>query len=543
MTAQLAASAPGPVSAERLGTATLDLAWLLIAALVVRLATFNGIFGSDDTVYFARAVDVATGQWSTANYNGALRYGFNIPAGFFVWLFGPTPFVVNLWPLLCSLVEIGAVYLLANSVAGRRAGVIAALLLASAPLHIAVATRLHADPVVSMFITLSFVLLWYGWRRGDRRLLFCCGLAIGGIFWTKELVAVTWLAFLPLLWLFRRRWADVLPVLAGVVLMLVLHGVLMTVIAGNPLHLVKTVLGQVQSSFIEGGQGEDSPGYYLRYLFVDLRHIGLIGIAAVFGTFWVLRQPAAEGTDRHVGSRFVLAWFAGLFVVLSFFPVSLSPLRFAMKQSNYLTLFMAPLAILSGFALAAMAARWRVAGAVACAFVGLLLGLLQQADYRAFTANSKALSEWAVQHPNARIAASTNNSVVADFWADLHHHGKPRAEIVAFRRLPAPDTGTTSSERSRDSYALLDTQTALWFAGPSPVTAPPPCWQLLQRLEPLDLGLGNTVAAWVAGALRGASRMGVPAAGRASSAVERLATPKPADLYRVNGADPLCRRG
>jgi len=33
-------------------------------------------------------------------------------------------------------------------------------------------------------------------------------------------------------------------------------------------------------------------------------------------------------------------------------PVSLTPLRFVMKQSNYLSLFMAPIALLAGYQIA-----------------------------------------------------------------------------------------------------------------------------------------------------------------------------------------------
>jgi 4-amino-4-deoxy-L-arabinose transferase-like glycosyltransferase len=524
--------------------AAFDIAGLLGLALVLRLAMYNGAFGSDDGTYFSSAVDVATGAWSPANYNGALRYGFNIPAGLFVALFGATPFVANLWSLTCSLIEVAVVYAVAQSVAGRRAGILAALLLACAPLHIAVATRIHADAVVSMFVTLSFGLLWFGWRSGNRWLLWACGLSIGCIFWTKELVAVTWLAFLPMLWLFRGRWRDTLPVFGGILVMLALHGVLMTILNGHPLHVVRTVLAAVQSNFVEKALGEDAVSYYLHYLFFDIRHTGLLGFVALAGGLVVAAGLRQAGVDSAgAGLAFVAVWFLALLAVLSVFPVSLSPLRFVMKQSNYITLFLAPLAILAGLALAALPLRIGAIAAAACMLVGVALGLLQQADYRAFVANSKALALWATTQPGALIVGSTNNSSLGNFWAGRAWPGVARAQIMGFGdAAERSEAYERQRVEARAVYAVLDQQTMNWFSGRQPVTSPLPCWGApIARLTPTDLAIGNRFAAAVARGAQTLAGMSLPGAGRAAAALANLATPKPADVYRVSGNDALCR--
>ena len=143
--------------------------------------------------------------------------------------------------------------------------------------------------------------------------------------------------------------------------MLVGHLVLMYVITGDPLHLFKVVTGQVSRDFIGKGGGEDAAGYYLRYLFLDIKHTWIVaflacaGIALFVRARWRARLAAmgrprrppdhsATGVDRSIaeGTSFVLFWCIGMLLVLSIMPVSLSPLRFVMKQSNYLTLFLAP---------------------------------------------------------------------------------------------------------------------------------------------------------------------------------------------------------
>ena len=520
---------------------TWDLVWILGLALSVRLMAYNGAFGSDDSTYIGAAIDVAQGTWAPSNYNGALRYGFNIPAGLLVWLFGPSPFVVNLWPLLCSLLEVTAVYAVAVSMINRRSGIFAAALLASAPLHIAVATRIHADPVVSMFVTISFTLLWFGWRTRSLALLFVCGLAMGGIFWTKELVAVTWLAFLPMLWLFRGRWRETLPVFAGVFLMLVLHGVIMTLLNGHPLHLVNTVLGAVKSNFIDQQLGEDAAGYYLRYLFFDLRHTGLLGFLGVVSVLVFSRRIAVPGALR-TGAVFVLVWLLGLLLVLSVFPVSIAPLRFVMKQSNYISLFMGPLALLAGLGLATMPCRLAYAVASISVGFGVLLGFLQQADYRVFTANSKALAEWAIANPRDLFIGSTNNSRMKGLWFKQQDSASPHGTVMSFTDVhDKPAEFSATRDRSADLYAVLDRQTMNWVSGSTPVTEVLPCWHLVQRLKPTDLALGNQMARVLNQAALNLTAWKIPAANAAAAALGALAQPKPADIYRVNGLDPFCR--
>jgi 4-amino-4-deoxy-L-arabinose transferase-like glycosyltransferase len=513
--------------------ATRDLMLILLLALLLRLVTFNGAFGSDELVYFERAAQLAHGEWTSSDYNGALRYGFNLPAAGFIALFGESLFVAGLWPLICSLIEIGAVFMFASTAMNRRAGIFAALLLATAPLHIAVATRIHADPVVSMFITVGFVLLYFGALRQRPWLLFAAGLSIGGIFWTKELAAVTWFAFLPMLWFFRGHWRDCLYVIAGTVLMMLLHGLLMFAIAGDPLHLIKVVLGAVTRNFVEGGQGEDGAAYYLRYLFVDLRHVGALAFFAVASAVLIPRWMKNE-RQPHGGFVFALMWWLGLLAVLSLFPVSLSPLRLTMKQSNYITLFLAPTALLAGMAIAALPRTFSQLALTLCLALGVLLGALQQADYRVFTANSKALAEFAVQHPNAVIVGSTNNSQMGNLWASQAHPGSPAAVIISFRDInERKDFARQQLSKADALFAVLDRQTMLWYAGKTPVTSALPCWRYELTLAPTDLGVGNEFAKLVGGTLAKIKPV--------ANALDRLAWPQPAEVYRVNGDDLLCR--
>ena len=120
-----------------------DLPLLLLSALLLRLVLSSGAIGSDDITYYGAAAGVADGSWPSSDYNGALRYGFNIPAGLAMLVFGPGLGAAIAWPLLCSLIEIAAIYLFTSAIAGRTAAAMAGLLLAATPLHVSVATRIR----------------------------------------------------------------------------------------------------------------------------------------------------------------------------------------------------------------------------------------------------------------------------------------------------------------------------------------------------------------------------------------------------------------
>jgi len=392
-----------------------------------------------------------------------------------------------------------------------------------------------------MFVTISFVLLWFGWLRRDTRLLFASGLAMGGMFWAKELVAVLWLAFLPFLWLFRGRWRDTAPVIGGLLLTLLLHGLLMTWIAGDPLHLIKTVLGQVNRSFIGEMKGEDAAGYYLRYLFVDIRHNGLLAFLAL-AALWFVPRALGSRDRASTGLVFVLVWLVSVLLVLSVFPVSLEPLRFVMKQSNYITLFIAPLAVLAGLALASMPQTLAIPLLLLTSLIGVFLGLLQQADYRAFGANSKSLGEWAAAQPETVVVVgSVNNASLGPLWARQHVGGRP-VQVESFRDLAEPAAhAAVQSAAPGTLYAVIDPQTMRWQAGNGVVKSALPCWEWQSTLSPAGLGLGNLVAGAVAKLARADAVSGLPKMESMASAFEALAMPAAANLYRVAGADPLCR--
>ena len=527
---------------------------IVAAAAAVRFLFWNGPLGSDDVVYLRRSLDVASGEWSTANYNGALRYGFNIPAGTLLRVLGTNDFTVNLWPLFCSLAEIGVVYAFARELWGTRAAATSALILAFVPLHIASATRIHADPVVALFVTLSFTLFYWAERRQSRWLFFWTGIAMGAVFWTKELaiVALVPLIAYPLLWRrLRIRW---LYVVAGGGAMLVAHLVLMYVITGDPLHLFKVVTGQVSRDFIGKGAGEDAAGYYLRYLFLDIKHTWIVAFLACAGIALFVRarwRGAASGDGTTVstagsfgggsrafdreGTSFVLFWCIGMLLVLSIMPVSLSPLRFVMKQSNYLTLFLAPVALLAGWFTASLAPRLGLAVIGLVIVGGVLLGAFEQQAYRVVTSNSKAALALLDAYPQATIYGTSNNSNIAAYQSMIE--GVPSIEHRVDTYSALAKSKKPPEDRGGERLVVLDRETWNWGGNSMPVERIPPCWSIRGDLVPTGFGWGRSVVLALDGvATLAPSRLGAPV----RRALGAIANPLPATVYAVDSTIAEC---
>lgn len=501
---------------------------IVATAVLVRLLFFNGPLGSDDLTYLGRALEIANGIWTTSNYNGGLRYGFNIPAGLTAVIFGGSAWAVNLWPFFCSIAEVGIVWWFSYRLWGRSAGVAAALLLTFAPLHVALATRIHADPVVALFLTLSFVLFYFAEQSKRSGVYFSAGLAMGAVFWVKELAVVALFCFLAYPMIMRRVDARWVWAAGGGVVMLMLHFLLMQVIAGDPFHLFRTVLGQVSRDFIAAGSGEDGALYYFKYLFVDVKHSWLLGFFATAGLISMMRTRA-----HTFAVTYAAFWALGLVCVLSFMPVSVDPIRLVMKQSNYLSLFLAPLAVVAAFWIKDLPARLKAVVLAVYVLGGLALAGLQQAAYQNFTANSRALVKMASGASDGAYVGSKNNASIASFYSAVGDDGP--VNVTSFTEVVEKGVGEIPAHKVL--YAVIDRETMAWGRNAVVFDQPLDCWSLVGKIVPSESGTGGKV---VTAALSAARILPADIEGVIGGALSRIQLPKPAEIYVVNGPDVWC---
>ena len=195
-------------------------------------------------------------------------------------------------------------------------------------------------------------------------------------------------------------------------------------------------------------------------------------------------------------------------------------------------MFMAPLALLAGYALAALRGivLW-----VAMGFVILpstMLAAMEQNSIHVFTANSKAVVEFAKHNTGAEVFSHANPYRAAIF-RNLVNPRSPEVKIRSVDELlKGNDNKDATQQVNLPKYVVMDTETLSWGAGEPirDIKAVPSCWIQTGVLEPSEFGLG-----WrILNTLRVAGQF-LPATvqEKVTRGFNQLTQPRPAYLYVV----------
>ena len=506
------------------------LAGILIFAALLRQIFFTGFFGSDEVTYTEAAWKIAHGDWQSSDYIGAIRYGVNFPVALFFRLFGYTEFVANLWSMLCSLGEIALVYLLAYGFWGRQAAIFSAVLLAVTPIHAHIAGRLMADSPLGFFITLSFYSLWRGDDQNSKFWYFMAGLAAGGVWWVKSAVAIIYLpAFLTYIaWERRFDWKW-LYMAASFLAMFILNCLVHWRISGEP-FLIFRISTTGTSISVPASMTQTDACFYLNYLFIDVKHTLLLGPLALMGfILWARRSSSGIGITR------VALWGGSLVILFSLFIVGLNPIKLIPKQSNYMLIFLAPLALMGGFFLHRLRQiyAWSILGAAMLG--GVILTAMEQQVVQAFTANSKAALDFAKDHTDKPVFSMTNANRMATYNALFTPNPDNQPKILSMSQVSSElnhRRGSVSGAAGILAYAIIDVMTLGWGAGESILRLEdrPACWIPNGTLQPTGFGLGRSVvklAHYTAAMIPG--NIGQ----RLSGKIDELFNPKLAYVYGI----------
>jgi hypothetical protein len=233
---------------------------------------------------------------------------------------------------------------------------------------------------------------------------------------------------------------------------------------------------------------------------------------------------------------FPTVWAVGLLIVFSFTIVSWEPFRLIMKQQNYMVIFLAPLCVLSGYALASMRASWAIPVLVVYAVWGIVLAALVQQDIRAYGANSLPAVDYARAHPEKKVFVSAYAYRIADFEDSIstNRTGKPivspLSDLAVESSEGKPLTGVVPSARSR--VAIIDTENLAWGRNPfTSLEQVPSCWRRIGQLDtPQVDGAGRYVVRLVAGFAR---YLPSPVSETIRYRLGALMKPKPAYVYEI----------
>ena len=330
-------------------------AWRDVLLLVVLLAVFFGfelggraLWHPDEGRYseIPRAM-IESGDYVTPRLNG-VKY-FEKPALFYwmqagsIKLFGVNEWALRLWPALLALAGCLAVYGAGRKLFGRRAGLIAAIILATSPLYYLLGRIITLDMAVSVFLSgalLSFLLGVCAPPGRTRSLYFYAFYALcAAATLTKGLIgivipAMVIGAWIVLLWDWRLLRAIHLPT-----------GLLLFFVLAAPWHWLAARANPefAQFYFIHEHFQRYLTTVHMRYqpwwFFVPVLALGMLPWIGL--VFPALRAawPGWRARREHREEIFLLLWIG---LVFGFFSVSGS------KLIPYILPMLPPLALLLG---------------------------------------------------------------------------------------------------------------------------------------------------------------------------------------------------
>lgn len=161
---------------------------ILAVAVTLRLAFLNSLgFNSDEAVYAGQGASLA-GDPVLIEYFPIFRaHPLLFQATLSVVFFGGvSPLAGRLTAAVFGIATVGLTYLLGKQMYGRRAGAIAALLLAAMPYHVIVTRQVLLDGPMVFFSTLSLYLLIRFVDGGRPTMLYASVAAMGLTFLTNE---------------------------------------------------------------------------------------------------------------------------------------------------------------------------------------------------------------------------------------------------------------------------------------------------------------------------------------------------------------------
>jgi len=322
---------------------------LALAAFLFSLLGVRALWSPDEGRYSEIPREmVASGDWVTPRLDG-VKYFEKPPLvywlqGIAIRLFGVREWGLRLVPALFALAGCLAVYAAGRHLFGRRAGLLAAAVLATSPLYYFLSQSITLDMPLAVLLTgtLSAALLGLEAPPGGRRraLLWTAYAGAALATMTKGLVGFLLPGLVLLVWVaLARRWRRLLP-------LHLLSGLAIFLAIALPWHLLVARANPDFAYFYFVHE------HFLRYattihrryqpfwFFVPVLLAGMVPWTAFLPRALGLRR----GDPRRAAALFLLLW-AGL--VLAFFSASSS------KLIPYVLPCLPPLALLLGRALAA----------------------------------------------------------------------------------------------------------------------------------------------------------------------------------------------
>ena len=322
------------------------LAAILGLGAVIRIWAFGGLefgIGSDDARYVAVAQNLAGGSLpdGESEWFGS-RAVFLWPVALVFRLAGADDYRAVTWPLVCSLLAIAAAFLVGRELAGRRPALVAAALVAVAPLEVLWATRLRPDAVMPAFVALA---VWAALRARRGRhagwWLAGAGVLMGAAWSARESALLMLPVVVYAAWPALRAMPRRTGALAGGLCAIPLTLVLVFAADGRPLWPLTATAGA--SSLRSPTEGWGATTSYLSQL--------VTGVGDARSPLLMALPLVLVAGAVAVARRLPAALLPGAWLVWGFACLEIATLVSVDKPMRFLTLLTVPAALLVAIAL------------------------------------------------------------------------------------------------------------------------------------------------------------------------------------------------
>ncbi|MEP7167792.1 MAG: glycosyltransferase family 39 protein [Bacteroidota bacterium] len=156
------------------------LLFLIISIHIICWFAMKPIFPqSDPLVYFINAKRILNHEYFFSYSIQGHRFGVFVPQAFFMWLFGESPYIINLWVLICSILTIVLVYFFVQKNISTNVAFTAGLLLSVNLIQIIYSVVVFPDNIASFFILICACFIYRGRRDAQGWLKNSLGFILG----------------------------------------------------------------------------------------------------------------------------------------------------------------------------------------------------------------------------------------------------------------------------------------------------------------------------------------------------------------------------
>ncbi len=306
------------------------LVLILCAGCLLRVLAFRGVVGSDDLTYAKLAYRIANGTFQTGGVS-EMRVGLLFPAALGIKIAGLTERVLSIYPFMISLASI-----LLAFIAGRLlffsdlAGLIAAVLMAIAPVDVSMATELQTNTPSAFLLNIGVLLIYVGAQRELFRSKIICavlgGTALGLSWLTREsLVFIFPFIGCYMLWVAvrdRRNLTLLVGAALAVMVIVAAESVIYWQLTGDLLYRFHTISDAARTAWTF-----NTKAFHNNMDTSVWRRILLTGPRVIFATpisIFALMAIAYTLWTKRKGSGFVALWFLSLAALYNFGSTSLN---------------------------------------------------------------------------------------------------------------------------------------------------------------------------------------------------------------------------